>query len=233
MPFQDLQKYGYRPEGASAGAFLENVISTVEASGKFVDSYLAGQEKKQKKEKDKIDAYVSLRKAGYPEKEAYAAVEKWNVAELKGVSGAGDLETKKTQKEIEKLDADIAYKKQQTSNIGKNKPAGGGFDDPDDIPQEAGGLPLKAVKQDKKTGLWYGDYGKGAAGKESFDDIYDKLEDPTKTTRDAVTDKAKGGSWLSGIIGKFNKPKAGAAETKKVALSGKTKAGVSYTYKRK
>jgi len=232
MPFQDLTKLGYRPEGASAGGFLETVISGIEASGKFVDSYLAGQEKKQKKEKDKIDAYVSLRKAGYPEKEAYAAVEKWNISALKGVEGAGDLETKKTQKEIEKLDADIAYKKQQTSNMGKGG-AGGGYDNADDIPQEAGGLPLKAVKQDKKTGLWYGDYGKGAAGKESFDDIYNNLEDPTKTTRDAVTDKAKGGSWLSGIIGKFTKPKAGTAETKKVALSGKTKAGVSYTYKRK
>jgi hypothetical protein len=233
MPFQDLSKLGYRPEGASAGAFLENVIAGVEATGKAVDTYLVGLEKKQKREKDKIDAYVSLRKAGYPEKEAYAAVDKWSFAALKGTEGAGDLETKKTQKEIEKLDADIAYKKQQTSNIGKRNPSGGGFEDPGEIPQEAGGLPLKAVKQDKKTGLWYGDYGKGTADKESFDDIYKKLEDPTKTTRDAATDKAKGGSWLSNIIGKFTKPKAGTAETKKAALSGKTKAGVSYTYKRK
>jgi len=219
MPFQDLSKFGYRPEGASEGPVMEGIISTIEAGGKFVDSYLQGQEKTQKKAKDKIDAYVTLRKAGYPEKEAYEAVNNWDYTKLKGISGAGDLETKKTQAEIDKISADIDYTKAKKEALGN----GGGYETADDIPKTQGGLPLKAVKQDKKTGLWYGDYGTSSG---SFD--LDRL-DMEGGDSGGGKEKTKWTppNWLSNIIGKFEKK--AAVNNAPQNVETKVVQGVTYT----
>jgi len=114
MPFQTLPA-----QERSGNSFLENIISTVEASGKFVDSYLQGQEKQQKKAKDKIDAYIALRKAGYPEKDAYEAANTYDLKKLKGVPGVVDLETEEKKLKLEETKADIALKKKKLSESGK------------------------------------------------------------------------------------------------------------------
>jgi hypothetical protein len=224
MPFTQLEPI--RKTG-----FLEGLVTSIEASGKFVDNYLAGQEKARKKQKDIVDAYITLRKAGYSEKASMEGAH-GNLARMRNEPYKGDLETKKTEKEIEKLDTDIAFKKKQTENMGKG---GGGFDTSDEVPSSAGGLPLKSIRQDKKTGLWYGNYDK-EPGKKDFNDIYSSLEDPTEKVRKGVEDGSKWAppSWLSGIIGKMERP-SGAAEAKKPLGSGtgKTKKGVAYSYKRK
>ena len=64
MPFsesvRDMASVGLYPEGA-APSFLENVVGS---ASEFVKSYLEGQEKQKKKEKDKLDTYIAARKAG-------------------------------------------------------------------------------------------------------------------------------------------------------------------------
>ena len=66
MPYQSLESMkrgGFQPVGASGdGGFMDTILKGAEA---YVPAYTEASEKKAKREKDKIDKYVSLRKAGY------------------------------------------------------------------------------------------------------------------------------------------------------------------------
>jgi len=68
MTFQDLTKAGMRPAGSGAGNILEGILKGAEA---FLPNYLNAKKQKQKSEKDKVDMYISLRKAGYSKEDAH------------------------------------------------------------------------------------------------------------------------------------------------------------------
>jgi hypothetical protein len=61
-----------RPKGTGPGV-LETLIS---GAGQYLTSYQDQQEKELKKTKEKTDAYVALRKAGYSKEQAYSALQK-------------------------------------------------------------------------------------------------------------------------------------------------------------
>jgi hypothetical protein len=111
MPFEsprELASVGLRPAGTGPSP-LETIVNS---SAQAVDSYLSEQDKKQKREKDKIDTYVSLRKAGYNQQDAYKGA-------TSGLSRIGtiptqdifDTELKAKQQDLEKGAEDIKKSK--------------------------------------------------------------------------------------------------------------------------
>ncbi len=73
MAFQDLSKLGYTPAGTGGSAFEQILSGIGDSVSAFTKTYTEVDEKKTKREKEKVDTYIKLRKAGYSKKEAYEA----------------------------------------------------------------------------------------------------------------------------------------------------------------
>ena len=114
MPFESpsqLAQVGLRPEGTGPSSPFETIIK---AGGQFIGSYFDQQEKENKKAKDKLEYYITLRKAGYSESAATGTVlkdgyprtapeidvygEEAAQAGLKTEKMAAEIETEKSKK---------------------------------------------------------------------------------------------------------------------------------------
>ena len=104
MPFQDMSKYGMRPAGSSAGGLLEGILKGVEAA---LPAWKEAKEQTAKREKDKADMYIDLRKAGYSKTQAY---EKTN----KSLGKFEKPEEDYLDLDREGKEADIEYKKSRS-----------------------------------------------------------------------------------------------------------------------
>lgn len=202
---------GARLPGTGPGV-LETIIG---GASKAVDSYIDYQDKSFKKEKEKVDTYVALRKAGYNSDEAAKIVQsgKFVKPSILGDSEY-DLDMKKKRLDIEKTTEDISYTKAKKEALGK----GGGYETADEIPSSQGGLPLKNVKQDKKTGMWYGEYGEK---KSNVMDLLNDTEGSDASNVNLPSPKWTAPNWLSNIIGKVETP-AMAKEQDVKKISTKT-----------
>lgn len=238
MPWQDpriLKDLGYHPQG-TAPSPLETIIK---GTGQFVDSYFDAEEKRAKRAKDKLDAYITLRKAGYSEEQATDRAASMDYlgggAPEKDVLGA-ETEVAMTKPEEARLGlkekrATIAEKhakaKKDTAYADAYKAGDLYFESEDEIPPEKDGIPLDSIafvpgkgykpnyKRTKKT----------AAEIEA--ESFDKMTADARAKKEAAAgDKIRagdkgGGNWLTNFLGSFGKSAvsgpgpAGAAETKK------------------
>lgn len=268
MPFEDpraLAAVGLRPAGTGPSV-LETIIG---GAGKFVDSYLDAQDNQFKREKDKVDMYTSLRKAGYTRQQAYDAVKSkqpFSGMNFDTATEEDTLDEKKTKSEIAKNEAltnkytqegRLATKKLHARGAAGNQ---GGFSNPGDVPKEAGGLPLKNVKQDKKTGRYYGEYAQSPGGlsgivpssgassqvdEDEEEDTIKKFVEPSWFSQKMEQVRQSISPALKSVFGSMQ-PAAGAEEvgsegqaapapkvTPSTTGNLKTKKGVTFSYKRK
>lgn len=107
MAYQDLSRLGYRPKGASSGAMLEGILSGIDT---FLPAYKEAKEKRSKKEKEKVDMYISLRKAGYSKDEAYDAIYKDTALGKPSGTDKFEREEEKEKLEIKGKKLDIEKK---------------------------------------------------------------------------------------------------------------------------
>ena len=118
MPYQSvssMKQAGMRLKGSKDTSFLGQMLDGVEA---FLPAYKETKEKKAKEEKDRIDKYTALRKAGYTSDEAIKAIESGSLGE--GGSGA-DLEREGKLADIRYKDARSEYYEGGGSKSSKTK----------------------------------------------------------------------------------------------------------------
>lgn len=211
---------GTRAAGSGPGT-LETILT---GAAQAVDGYINYQEKGFKREKDKIDMYVSLRKAGYSADEAHKAVSTGRLVKpLASSESEYDLDTKIKKATLEEKEASTKYKKSLTERtVATTPPASGvGYDKVTDIPVVEGYK--RKVKQDKKTGKFTVEY----IEKDSDEGVLLPQETPKPSISNSDIGKGKGAlGWLSNTIGSLHTP-AGAEEDKSSADT-KTIQGVTY-----
>ena len=211
MPFESpgqLAQVGLRPEGTGPSSPFETIIKS---GGQFIGSYFDQQEKETKKAKDKLDMYITLRKAGYSSDQATDTVNKGGYPKTPPDIDYIGREQEATLREKE---AGASEKEKHGSYYDKLAQNTGeaGYDNSEDIPDTSNGLPLKKVYQDKKTGKWYGDYGT-TTGKTGGIDFKKRLNAKLNPEGDTAKDNSKPGTvgtdkvgWFANFINKVTGP---------------------------
>lgn len=188
MASLDMAKFGYVPAGSQKQSTLEQILSGVEA---YTTSYTKSKEAKAKTEKEKIDTYINLRKAGYNEEEAFEALRK-GIENVKP-SGAGDFEKASDVKNRVKM---TIYNKQKLTKKDYDYALREGLDIPEESwPEEV--LTEQADKTKKKGQSSFGSFfnklfsGKNdqATAKNTARDKEDKVREYLKSKGRKGTDK--------------------------------------------
>lgn len=217
MPFENPKSLGLRVAGTGPSV-LETVIG---GASQAVDAYIDGQDKNRKREKDKIDTYISLRKAGYKPGDAARVVQSGEFsAPLVDGESDFDLDQRLKNAQIKEIDAKTDY----YTRKGTSPEVSAGFDNPDDIPENLGGLPLKKISQNKTTGKYFGEYGSVKA--DTLGTILSEQDNQPSTTPSPSKSTWSFPDMLNGIINKFKKP------TQPNTTTTETKVVQGVTYKR-
>ena len=148
MPFKTLQQ---APESD-----FEQILSGLE---KFSEKYKENEDRRTKKESEKIDTYMNMRKAGYTKEEAYEQIKKRYPDFQKPSGEYMDLDRASKQADIKLKDARTAYYKDKV-------------DEDDDQIDTSGGKGTKP-KRESKIFKAIGD--KARSAKEGFTDWFSNL----------------------------------------------------------
>jgi len=123
MPFQDLSKMGMRPAGSGAGSVLEGILKGAQS---FLPAWVDATERKEKREKNKVDMYIDLRKSGYNKDEAHRQVLDTYGGKFEGAEGEfSDLDEEKEKLDVESKKLDIEKKKAEKERGYKKEPSWG------------------------------------------------------------------------------------------------------------